>query len=71
MCPSAKVILFGDIFDSKLILRRENFKSVINNFILQAQRFGKIQISGDGLRDAYPVFLNDVVDVKPDAERRS
>jgi len=57
---SAKVVLFGDIFDSKLILRKENFKSVINKFIYQAQKFGKIQILGDGLRATYPVFLPDV-----------
>lgn len=59
---SAKVVLFGDIFDSKLILRKENFKSVINKFIYQAQKFGKIQVFGDGLMDTYPVHLDDVVD---------
>lgn len=61
-CPSAKIAIFGDIFDNKLILKKENFKSVVNKFIYQAQKFGKMQVLGDGLRDAYPVFLNDVVD---------
>ena len=60
--PSAKVVLYGDIFDNKLILRGENFKSVINKFIYQAQRFGKIQIPGDGLINVYPVHITDVVD---------
>jgi len=59
--PSAKVVLFGDIFDNKLILRKENFKSVINKFIYQAQTFGRIQVLGEGLREAYPVFIQDVV----------
>lgn len=49
LCPSAKVVLLGDILEK-------------NKFIYQAQRFGKIQIPGDGLREAYPVSLNDVVD---------
>lgn len=59
---SAKVVLFGDIFDNKLIPRRESLKSVINRFIYQAQKFGKIQLLGEGLRDVYPVALGDVVD---------
>jgi hypothetical protein len=58
---SVKIVLFGDIFINKLILRKENPKSVINNYIYQAQKFGKIQVLGDGLREAYPVFLQDVV----------
>ncbi len=62
LCPSAKIVLFGDIFEEKLILRKENFKSTINKFIYQAQNFGRMQILGEGLREAHPVFLNDVVD---------
>ena len=60
--PTGKVVLYGDIFDNKLIYRYEGFKSVINKFIYQAQRFGKIQIVGNGLRETYPVFVSDVVD---------
>ncbi|MBF8250109.1 MAG: hypothetical protein HW400_710 [Candidatus Levybacteria bacterium] len=60
--PSAKVVIFGDIFENKLILRGESFRSAINKFIYQAQKFGRIQILGEGLREAYPVFLADVVD---------
>lgn len=59
---SAKIVLYGDIFDNKLILRKENFRSVVNKFIYQAQKFGRMQILGEGLREAYPVFLSDVVD---------
>lgn len=58
---SSKVVIIGDIFDGKLILKKENFKSAINKFIYQAQSFGKIQIPGDGLKETYPVFLQDVV----------
>ena len=60
--PSAKIVLFGDIFDNKLISREENHNLVINKFIYQAQKFGKMQVLGEGLRGAYPVFLQDVVD---------
>lgn len=60
--PSAKVVLFGDIFDHKLILTREGLNSTINTFIYQAQKFGRIQILGEGLRETHPVFLGDVVD---------
>lgn len=59
---SAKIVIFGDIFDKELILKKENFKSVINKFIYQAQKFGRMQILGNGLREVYPVFLQDVVD---------
>lgn len=59
---SAKIVLYGDIFTDRLIHNGNNFKSTINKFIYQAQRFGKIQVVGEGLREAYPVFLNDVVD---------
>lgn len=59
---SAKVAIFGDIFDKELILKKENFKSVINKFIYQAQKFGRMQILGNGLRETYPVFLPDVVE---------
>lgn len=62
MYRSSKVVLYGDIFDNRLIHEGENFKSVINKFLYQAQRFGKIQIIGEGLRETYPVLLADVVD---------
>ncbi len=59
---SAKIVLVGDIFDKRLINREENFKSTVNDFIYQAQRFGKIKVTGEGLDETYPVFINDVVD---------
>jgi len=62
MCPNAKVALFGDIFENRLILKKENFRSVINKYLHQAQKFGKILVPGDGLGEVYPVFLQDVVD---------
>lgn len=60
--PSAKVALFGDVFGKELILREEGFRSVVNKFIYQAQKFGRIQVLGEGLRETHPVFLDDVVD---------
>ena len=61
LCHSAKVVIFGDIFDKELILKKENFKSVINKFIYQAQKLGRIQVLGEGLRETYPIHLTDVV----------
>lgn len=58
---NAKTVIFGDIFDNELILRRERLKSTISKFLYQAKKFGKIQIPGEGLRDVYPVFLHDAV----------
>jgi len=62
LCPESKIILYGDIFDNKLILKRGYLKSTVNKFIYQAQKFGKMQVGGEGLGMAYPVFLQDVVD---------
>jgi hypothetical protein len=59
---SAKIVIIGDTFDNKLILRRKNSLSIINKYIYQAQKFGKIQVLGEGLRRTYPVALGDVVD---------
>lgn len=59
---SAKIVLFGDFFDNKLILERNNNQSIINTYLYQAQKFGRIQIQGDGLREIYPVFIGDIVD---------
>jgi hypothetical protein len=60
--PSAKIAIFGDIFDNILIQKREKFRSVINKLIYQTQKFGKMQVLGEGLSETYPVFLQDVVD---------
>lgn len=59
--PGARVVLFGDIFDDKLILGNGNFKSTVNRFIYQAQRFGRIQVAGEGLRSAHVAHISDVV----------
>lgn len=61
-CPGAKVVIFGDIFDKKLALEKESLKSIIDNFLFQAKKFGKIKVLGEGLRETFPVFLSDVVD---------
>lgn len=62
MYVSSKVVLYGDVFDNNLVLKGESLKSAINKFLYQAQRFGKIQIIGEGLKETYPVLLADVVD---------
>ncbi|MDP2637632.1 MAG: DUF4012 domain-containing protein [Candidatus Levybacteria bacterium] len=58
----SKVILYGDVFGKKLINEGKGFRSVTNKLIYQAQKFGKMQVVGDGLVDTYPVFVDDVVD---------
>jgi hypothetical protein len=58
--PNAKIVLFGDVFSNKLIFK-DRSKSTVNRLIYEAQKFGKMQVLGDGLRSVYPVFLEDVV----------
>ena len=62
MYSGAKIVVYGDIFDNKLIHKEGNFKSVVNKFLYQAQKFQKMQITGDGLIQTYPVNIADVVD---------
>ncbi len=45
-----KVIIYGDIFGKNL-----------PSFIQKIKESGKIEIPGDGTRELYPVFINDVV----------
>ncbi len=58
----AEMVLYGDIFDNKPISRNKNLESIINKFIYQAQKFGRIDVAGNGLGNTYPVFISDVVD---------
>lgn len=58
---NAKIVLFGDVFSDRIISGKDGFKSTINNYLYQAQKSGKIQIAGEGLKKTYPVFLQDVV----------
>lgn len=58
---SSKIVLYGDIFGKELIFKGTVFNSTINKFIYQALRFERIQVLGDGLSPAYPVFIDDVV----------
>lgn len=60
--PMVKPVLLGDVFSNELVLRKEKSPSTINEFIYQAQRFGRIKILGEGLRQTYPVFLDDAID---------
>lgn len=46
-----KVIIYGDIIS----------KNTYPSIILQAIKFGRIEIEGDGLKKTYPVFLEDIV----------
>ena len=54
----AKVIIYGDVFCRDIIY---DTKFEINKFIYQSEKYGKIDIPGDGTRISYPVFLEDVV----------
>ena len=58
---SAKVVIFGDVFDNEIILKRKIFNSTINKYLYQAQRFGRIQVPGIGMKEIYPVYLGDIV----------
>lgn len=58
----SEVVLYGDVFDKKLINESKGFKSVTNRLIYQAQKFGKMQVIEDGLGETYSVFIDDVVD---------
>ena len=54
----AKVVIYGDIFGKDVIYDTEN---IVNKFIFQASNYGKIEIPGDGTKETYPVFVDDVV----------
>ena len=59
---AAKIIIYGDIFDKN---RPNDFKAsqfVVNKFIWEARKFGKIEIMGNGLKKTYPVFLDTAID---------
>ena len=58
---SSSVVFYGDVFDNKLIHRREGFNSAVNEYIYQIQKHNRIEILGDGLESVYPVFINDLV----------
>lgn len=54
----AKIVLLGDIFQKDQIY---NSSTQINKFIIKAKTEGKIEISGDGTAETYPVFFDDVI----------
>lgn len=53
------VLIHGDIFAKDFIF---DLKTHVNQFLYQAQLYGKIEVPGDGLRPTYPVYYNDVLD---------
>jgi len=56
------VILYGDVFDKKVIDRVMDFRSDANSLIYQAATAGKIKIKGDGLSEIYPIFMDDLIE---------
>jgi len=58
----AKIIVYGDIFSKSKPYDFTILQFVVNKFIWEARRFGKIEIIGDGLKKTYPVFLDTAID---------
>ncbi|MBI4089306.1 MAG: DUF4012 domain-containing protein [Candidatus Levybacteria bacterium] len=61
LSSAAKVVLLGDVFDNRLIFKDKDLKSSISDFIYSAQKFGRMQVVGEGLGRAYTVFVDDAV----------
>lgn len=53
-----KLVITGDIFAKDFIFDR---KTDINHFIKEAKENGKIQVSGDGTRETWPIFFEDAI----------
>jgi hypothetical protein len=53
-----KIIIFGEIFKNDVIYDRN---TNINKFILQANSKGRILITGDGTKEIYPIFFDDLI----------
>lgn len=56
-----KALIYGDIFSREKPYDFAASEFVVNKFITQAQRFGLIEVEGNGLKKTYPVFLDDVL----------
>lgn len=56
--PNARVVVLGDIFAKEKIYESKN---EINQFISDVKTRGRITIQGDGIREVYPVFLEDTI----------
>ena len=55
---SMKVIIYGEVFDEDTRL-----PNMVNYFIYQARRQGRLEIPNEGLGKLYPVFLHDLLAV--------
>lgn len=55
---SMKVILYGEVFDEDIRL-----PNMVNYFIYQARRQGRLEIPNEGLGKLYPVYLHDLLAV--------
>jgi len=52
----AKIAIYGEIISKEV-----NFNNYLNKFIYQAENEGKIEVPGDGMRAAYPVLMEDLI----------
>jgi hypothetical protein len=53
-----KIIVFGEIFKSDTVYDRN---ASINKCILQANTKGRLLITGDGTKEIYPIFFDDLI----------
>src|SRR3989344_4606784 len=54
----ARVILYGDIFGEREALV---FDNEVNSFLIQAKKFKKIEVLGEGLKKVFPIHFDDLV----------
>lgn len=53
-----RVILYGDIFGEGEALV---FNNEINSFLIQAKKFKRIEVAGDGLKKVFPIHFDDLI----------
>ena len=53
-----KIILYGDIFGEGEALA---FDNEVNIFLIQAKKFKRIEVSGEGLKKVFPINFDDLV----------
>ena len=53
-----KIILYGDIFGEREALV---FDNEVNNFLIQAKKFKKIEVLGEGLKKVFPIHFDDLI----------
>ena len=54
----ARVILYGDIFGEGEALV---FDNEVNSFLIQAKKFKRIEVLGDGLKKVFPIHFDDLI----------